>query len=339
MGAPERPEGRRSPGRGAAAPSKAVTLALDAGGTALKGAVVAGGRLVPGLAGQWPSRADGEPDAIVAGFAAACGELLAAYAAYTAAGPEAPAAGAPLRIGFAFPGPFDYAAGVARLQGLGKYERLYGVNVREALWAEFAHQAMRGIPHAAELARADIRFANDALLFALGLGRRYPGERLLCLTLGTGLGSAFIEAGQPVAGRDGVPPGGLLYAEPYRGQPADGQFGRRGILRLAGELGAGTAGGDVHDLAAAAYCGDPGAAAVFAAYGRRLSEFLAPYVAAFRPRRLILGGQIAKSASLFLEPLEALLRSVGGFAETSDRVMEHTYEGIDALFGGTRSKT
>ncbi|WP_374017177.1 ROK family protein [Paenibacillus thiaminolyticus] len=331
MGAPERPEGSRSPGRDAAAPPEAVTLALDAGGTALKGAVVAGGRLVPGLTGQWPSRADGEPDAIVAGFAAACGQLLAAYTAAT--GPESHAAGAPLRIGFAFPGPFDYAAGVARLQGLGKYERLYGVNVRESLRAEFARQAMRGIPHAAELARADIRFANDALLFALGLGRRYPGESLLCLTLGTGLGSAFIEAGQPVAGRDGVPPGGLLYAQPYRGQPADGQFGRRGILRLAGELGAGDAGGDVHDLAAAAYGGDPGAAAVFAAYGRRLSEFLAPYVAAFRPRRLILGGQIAKSASLFLAPLEALLRSVDGCAETSDRVMEHTYEGIDALFG------
>lgn len=330
MGAPERPEGRRSPRRAAAAPPGAVTLALDAGGTALKGAVVAGGRLVPGIAGHWPSRADGEPDAIVAGFAAACGELLAAYAA---AGPEAPAAGAPLRIGFAFPGPFDYAAGVARLKGLGKYERLYGVNVREALWAEFARQAMRGVPHAAELARADIRFANDALLFGFGLGRRYPGERLLCLTLGTGLGSAFIEAGQPVAGRDGVPLGGLLYAERYRGQPADGQFGRRGILQLAGELGAGAAGGDVHDLAAAAYGGDPGADAVFAAYGRRLSEFLAPYVAAFRPHRLILGGQIAKSAGLFLAPLEALLRSSGGVAETSDRVMERTYEGIDALFG------
>ncbi|MBG9792131.1 transcriptional regulator, partial [Paenibacillus dendritiformis] len=243
---------------------------------------------------------------------------------------------APLRIGFAFPGPFDYAAGVARLQGLGKYERLYGVNVREALRTEFARQAMRGAPHAAQLARADIRFANDALLFALGLSRRYPGERLLCLTLGTGLGSAFIEDGQPVAGRDGVPPGGQLYAEPYRGQPADGHFGRRGILRLAGELGsgaAGSAGGDVHDLAAAAYGGDPRAAAVFHEYGRRLSEFLAPYVAAFRPRRLILGGQIAKSASLFLAPLDALLRSGGGFAETSDRVMEHTYEGIDALFG------
>ena len=83
------------------------------------------------------------------------------------------------------------------------------------------------------LTAADIRFGNDAFMFGLGASTRFPSERLLCLTLGTGLGSAFVENGQIVAGRHGIPSSGMLFAEPYRDHIVDSYFGKRGILNMA----------------------------------------------------------------------------------------------------------
>ena len=34
-------------------------------------------------------------------------------------------------IGFAMPGPFDYVKGICYIQGVAKYENLYGINVTE----------------------------------------------------------------------------------------------------------------------------------------------------------------------------------------------------------------
>ncbi|WP_343044582.1 ROK family protein [Saccharibacillus qingshengii] len=273
-----------------------------------------------------PSRSGEESAVIVSGFAAACIELLDRYTAQAGLLPIA----TNLRVGFAFPGPFDYSAGVALLRNLGKYESLYGINIREALRSEFIRLARHGQRYAAQLAQAEIRFANDALLFGLGIGRRYPRERLLCLTLGTGLGSAFVENGRPAAGPC-VPPDGYLYPQPYRGRTADEQFGRQGILRLAREFGV-DPGGDLKHFAENAYTGDLRAAAVFSEYGHRLSEFLAPHIASFRPHRLILGGQISKSADLFNAPLQEPMQRVSGLLETSDRALTSTFQGIEALF-------
>ena len=38
-----------------------------------------------------------------------------------------------LGIGFAMPGPFDYAAGVSLIKGVEKYDSLYGINVGDEL--------------------------------------------------------------------------------------------------------------------------------------------------------------------------------------------------------------
>lgn len=51
-------------------------------------------------------------------------------------------------------------------------------------------------PWAAALVHAPIRFENDAKLFALGISTLFPQERFISLTLGTGLGSAFIDQGK-----------------------------------------------------------------------------------------------------------------------------------------------
>ncbi len=89
----------------------------------------------------------------------------------------------------AIPGPFDYARGIGLFEGVGKLDALRSVDVgallREALPAFVA----------------DVRFLNDAHAFALGewvAGAACGHGRVLGLTLGTGVGSAFLADGRLV---------------------------------------------------------------------------------------------------------------------------------------------
>lgn len=311
--------------------ARTITLALDAGGTALKAAVLENGRLLAQPRLTQASHSERSASVIIAGLADACEALMHGYSE---------ACSSPItnrdrvRIGFAFPGPFDYAAGIALLRGVGKYEALYSKPVGALLQQELQRRAdqQSASPWAQSLAAADIRFANDAALFALGASRRFPAERLLCLTLGTGLGSAFIANGALIAGQDGAPPSGMLYAEPFRGAPADDQFGRRGILALAAAHGMQPPAQDVHGLAHAAHSGNPQAIALFRDYGQRLGTFLQPYAAAFSPRRIVLGGQIAKSSALWIESMRAALALEAIDICRIDDNMEAVYEGIAQLY-------
>lgn len=312
-----------------------ITLALDAGGTALKAAVLVNGRLLAQPRLSQASHSERSASVIIAGLADACEALMRGCSE---------ACSIPItsrdrvRIGFAFPGPFDYAAGIALLQGVGKYEALYGKPVGALLQQELQRRAASpdaqpSAPSWAQaLAAADIRFANDAALFALGVSRRFPAERLLCLTLGTGLGSAFIANGALIAGQDGVPQSGMLYAEPFRGAPADDQFGRRGILALAAAHGMQPPAQDVRGLALAAQDGDPQAVALFRDYGQRLGTFLQPYAAAFSPSRIVLGGQISKSSPLWMESMRAALALDDIDICIINDNMEAVYKGIAQLY-------
>lgn len=223
-----------------------VTLAIDAGGTFMKGGVLENGILLPEPYLEQPSRSEADAESFTAHFASLIIRLAGAYMK----GSGTPEHDVTFRIGTAFPGPFDYERGISRIRGLGKYEQLYGLPVGELLKKELRRRA--GLPGSDRwmqtLADADIAFGNDAVLFGMGAAKRYPGERLLCLTLGTGLGSVFMDRGRTVSGSDGVPESGMLYAETFEGAPVDGQFGRRGVLALADALQARRQGDDVIDL-------------------------------------------------------------------------------------------
>lgn len=307
-----------------------ITIALDAGGTALKGALIVNGQLIPGSFLTRPSESQGAAADTIASFAQACHDLITYYAS----------AFRPLdyydsiRIGFAFPGPFDYAKGIALLQGIGKYEALFKLSVRDLLRFEFQRlkPSFPGVTMN-RLTAADIRFGNDAFMFGLGASIRFPSERLLCLTLGTGLGSAFVENGQIVAGRHGIPSSGMLFAEPYRDHIVDSYFGRRGILNMASERGLLTDGIDVADLAEAAKGGNSQAQDVFREYGTKLGEMLLPYLSEFKPSRLVLGGQISYSLPLWERDIQLAL---GRHAVPVHSLADGTaavFNGIEKLFG------
>ena len=192
-------------------------------------------------------------------------------------------AGAASRLACAVPGPFDYAGGVAWMEH--KLESLYGVAIGEALAAALALP-----PHA-------ISFVNDADAFLLGeawVGAAAGHERAVGVTLGTGLGSAFLADGRIVRTGSEIPPRGEIHLVSYRGRPVEETISRGAVVARYGEPGV-----DVEEIAARARAGDVEARSAFANLGSNLGEVLRPWLRSFRASCLVVGGSIARAWALF----------------------------------------
>jgi hypothetical protein len=159
---------------------------------------------------------------------------------------------------------------------------------------------------AAEACAEAVRFVNDAEAFVLGewwAGAARGHDRALGITIGTGLGSAFLDRGRIVRRGAGVPAGGELYRVPFHDAPVEARVSRGAILSQYGDEGI-----DVAEIAERARSGDARARETFDALARDLAEFVRPWVVAFAPTCLVVGGSIARSWNLLhdgLEPLEA----------------------------------
>jgi glucokinase len=188
------------------------------------------------------------------------------------------------RFGVAAPGPFDYDAGVCLVTH--KLPGLYGVNLR------------RELAPALGLVGGAVSFLNDAEAFLLGewwAGAARGHRRALGVTLGTGLGSAFLEDGRFVRSGPLVPEDGALYTLAFRGRPVEQTISRGALLVRYG------GGPDVEQIAAEARGGETRARRVFEDLAADLAEFLAAPLDAFAPTSLVIGGSIAQAWDL-LEP-------------------------------------
>jgi glucokinase len=193
-------------------------------------------------------------------------------------------------VGVAVPGPFDYERGVCTIEGVGKLEALYGADLRGEL------------ARALSMPARAIVFLNDAEAFLLGeaaYGAALGHPRAIGLTLGTGLGSAFLVDGAIVRDGAGVPPDGSLHLLSFRGAPVEDRISARGLRARVGD------GRDVRKLAEAARAGDDEARRAFAVFSADLWAFLRPTVDAFRPGCIVVGGSIARAWDLIGGPPEA----------------------------------
>jgi glucokinase len=206
-------------------------------------------------------------------------------------------AGRSLPWGIAIPGPFDYARGVALFEGVGKFDALHGVDVG----AELSERL--------EQPRESLTFINDASAFVLGewlAGAAQGVDRVLGITLGTGVGSAFVRDGVLVEDGDDVPPHGHVYLLTYDGRPIEDTVSRRALLRRYTDIAEAPANGlDVRDLADLARVGDTAASLVFREAFRALGETLAPWVERFGAHAVVIGGSIAGAWDLVEPPLSA----------------------------------
>lgn len=193
-------------------------------------------------------------------------------------------------IGFAMPGPFDYANGIALFdEGVQKYEKLYGLNVAQAMRAQM--NLTESFP---------IRFINDATAFAIAedwIGKSAGTSRSLALTLGTGFGSAFLRNRKPVVSGDEVPDMGYVYHLPFEDGNADDYFSTRGLLKRY-EIQTGQKLSGVKELAMRAEK-DPAALRLFTDFGFKLGVFLKPWLQKFEVEVLVIGGNISNAFGLF----------------------------------------
>jgi len=118
----------------------------------------------------------------------------------------------------AFPGPFDFAAGVSRMTH--KLPFLYGIDLRGELAALFGWQP------------SQVRFLLDSAAFLMGeigAGAAKGVARAVGITLGTGIGSAFSVDGRLVTSGPGVPPRGEVWDLPYEGRILEESVSTRAI--------------------------------------------------------------------------------------------------------------
>lgn len=198
-------------------------------------------------------------------------------------------------LGVAIPGPFDYAHGIGRFEGVAKFDALNGVDVGSALLAALPRPPDR------------LRFLNDADAFGLGewvggAGRGY--ERVVALTVGTGVGSVFIDSGRVVENDPRVPPEGRADLLRIGAAPLENVVSRRAILADYARRG-GPTGIDVAAIADRARSGDPVARSVFEAACSALGRAIAPWLKRFAAQVLVVGGAIAASWDLVGPPLRA----------------------------------
>lgn len=195
----------------------------------------------------------------------------------------------------AVPGPFDYERGIGLFRDVGKFDSLYGVDLRAGLT-----RRIRPGP-------TTVRFLNDADAFGVGeyaAGAARGHDRAVCITVGTGVGSAFLDRGRPVNSGPVVPPDGSIHLVLHDGRPVEETVSRRAI-RAA--YAAGSAGSrdevppDVHTIAERARQGDDRARLVLVNAFAGLGAALAPLVARFEASIVVIGGAMAGSWDV-LEP-------------------------------------
>lgn len=199
-------------------------------------------------------------------------------------------------FGFAMPGPFDYANGIAWFdEGVKKYENLYGLNVAHAIRKKLIFPA--SFP---------VRFINDATAFAIAedwIGKSAGTNHSLAITLGTGFGSAFLHNHLPVISGNEVPAMGYVYHLPFENSNADDYFSTRGLLSRYEKHTKQQLSG-VKELAMLAEK-NPIANELFTDFGYKLGAFLQPLLASFGAEVLVVGGNISNAFSLFGPSLQS----------------------------------
>lgn len=260
-----------------------LVIGADIGGSHISAALVDlhSGKMVEGASFKEPVNAAAPANEIITHWAKAIGEAINASDTPVEA------------IGIAMPGPFDYLNGISYIRGLAKYELLYGLNVRELLKKELNFSG-------------EIYFENDASCF--GIGESWSGEgmgceRIVAITLGTGLGGTFLISNEVQTGGEGVPEGGYIYNLPYKEGMAEDYISTRWLVNSFNAATGNTVSEAkvINDLATN---GNAVAQQLFDQMGTSLGEVLAPWLSTFKADRLVIGGNIRKAHAFFLPSLK-----------------------------------
>ncbi|MEN3585499.1 ROK family protein [Streptomyces sp. ZYX-F-203] len=279
-------------------------IALDVGGTGMKGALVDAEGEVSHHARRHTPRGRGAP-AVVAAILDFAGELAAL---------GADRFGSPARAaGVAVPGIVDERTGIA----------VHSANLgwRDVPLGRLLGDRLAGIPVAVG---HDVR-AGGLAEGRIGAGRGSP--RHLFVALGTGIAAAVGVDGRVEAGAHGrageighlvVRPGGA--ACPCGGRGCLERYASAAAVGAAWAGSGGGPGADAADCAAAVEAGDARAARVWADAVDALADGLVAAITLLDPGRVIVGGGLAESGETLLAPLRSALGRRVTFQRTPEIV-------------------
>lgn len=254
---------------------------VDIGGTHITAALVniRSGTLIPGSMIRKAVQSQEEAARVIDTWASA---IEGAWRTHHVALPQR-------KIGIAMPGPVDYETGICYIKDQGKYDQLYGLNLKELLAARLGIQS------------SDIRMMNDAQCFLSGeiAGGAIRGcKSALGLTLGTGLGSAWYHQNNVVDAD--------LWRMPFKGLIAEDLLASRWFVqRYALQSG--------HELPHTKALveripQDPSITEIFQEFAVQMADFIEEVLPSHPAEVILLGGNIAKSHPYFLPELENTLQ-------------------------------
>jgi len=267
-------------------------VALDVGGTTIKGAVVDhNGTVVTRLRRPTPTR-DNAPDEILTAILATVDEL-------TAAAPQGVGVGA---VGLVVTGIVDERRGMA-------------VHSENVGWRSVPVRSL--VEHATRL---PVGFGHDVRAGALAEWRLGAGrglEDLVFVPIGTGVSAGIIVQGRLVTG--GGYAGEIGHVDVGHGESCT--CGGRGCVEAVASAAAvarryaaisGRPVSGAREVAARMVAGDPAARRVWTDATEALALALAWTSVVLAPQAILLGGGLARSGSLLLEPVrQALDRHLG----------------------------
>lgn len=204
----------------------------------------------------------------------------------------------------AVPGPFEYATGHFLMKH--KFAAVY-----DEYFADLV-----GLP------RENCRFVHDVNCMLLG---NSPTCNTAMIALGTGLGFALCVDGQILKNELGGPKV-VIYYRPFRDGILEDYASKRGVLRLYGRDDL-----TVKEIADRAHAGEQKAIDAFAQMGTIIGQAISSIMVEYKVERLLLGGQISRSADLFINQIKAELPSIVETVEPIKDFDNTTFNGLSVL--------
>lgn len=198
-------------------------------------------------------------------------------------------------VGIAMPGPFDYEKGISLMRNQGKYDSLYGLNIKQLL------------ADSLNLKTNQITIKNDASCFLLGevySGSMVGFNNVIGITLGTGLGSAHYIGGKVKDAN--------LWKMSFMGGIAEDYISTRWFVNRWKELTTLEVKGVKEIVTSKEH--EIKINQLFEEFAKNLTEFIHLFFKKKHPCAVVLGGNIMNADHLFLKKVQKYLHDKMGIS-------------------------